>query len=329
MELSLAATVWVIAGAMFAIGVVFGVLAERTAFCTMGAVADLVLFGGRRRARLWAGALAVAALGLNAVALAGRLDPADARAWAAPGILPAASGGLLFGIGMVTAGGCVSRAWIRAASGSIKGLAVVAAAALGIAVTAPLVAHTAEATPGAPEAFGLVVALALAFWVLRDPRVRRDGEALATMLGIGGTVTAAYLVTAPLAPDGVRFVLPMADAARGLLVAATPGLALIAGAVLGAAVSARRGGRRRPEPWVDRGDVLRHVGGGLAMGVGGTLATGCTVGAGITGTAAMAPSAWAALAGMVAGATCALRLMLVGGPRGAWRLLRRGRAGRP
>jgi uncharacterized membrane protein YedE/YeeE len=104
---------------------------------------------------------------------------------------------------------------------------------------------------------------------------------------------------------------------------------VIAGTVLGAALSAIRAGRFRRERWTDRGDVIRHVLGGLAMGVGGGLALGCTVGAGITGTAAMAPSAWLALAGMVAGAALALKVMLAGGPAGAFHRVRSTIAGSP
>jgi len=43
--------------------------------------------------------------------------------------------------------------------------------------------------------------------------------------------------------------------------------------------------------------------------------------------AVLAPAAWLALAGMIVGATIALKLMLVGGPSGAWRLVRRRLAG--
>ena len=170
---------------------------------------------------------------------------------------------------------------------------------------------------------GLLVAGLLAAWVLRDARYRRRWGPLAVAAGVGVLVILAHLVTAPLGPDGIRFVLPLADAVRGDVAGAVPGLVVVAGVVAGAAASAWSAGRRRGEPWVDRGDVLRHLGGGVAMGVGGTWALGCTIGAGVTGVAAMAPAAWLALAGMVLGAVAALKLMLAGGPAGAWRALRR------
>jgi hypothetical protein len=327
MEGTLASTVAAVLAAAFLVGVGFGVLAERTGLCTMGAIADAVLFGGRRRARLWAGAVAVAALGLNALVLAGAL-PASSPAWRADGFVLALGGGLLFGAGMVTAGGCVSRACVRAAAGSVKGLAVLAAAAAGIALAAPWTPAAAPgAVPAAAPVAGLLVAVFLAAWVLRDAGYRRRRGPLAVAAAVGVLVILAHLATVPLGSDGVRFVLPLADAARGDVAGATPGLVILAGVVAGAAASAWSAGRRRGEPWVDRGDVVRHLGGGLAMGVGGTWALGCTIGAGVTGVAVMAPGAWLALAGMVLGAVAALKVMLAGGPAGAWQALRRAWAG--
>ncbi len=329
MDLDSGSALAAVSTALFGIGAAFGVIAERSAVCTMGAVADVVLFGGRRRARLWAGAVATAMLALHALALAGWLSPAAALAWRAetPGL--ALAGGVVFGVGMVAAGGCVSRAWIRAASGSLKGLAVVAAAALGIGIAAPLLplggppAPATVPTPGAGLALGLV----LAVWVLRDPRFRRVRGAPATALALGGLVALAHVVSAPLTPDGIRFVVPLALALDGAPAAAVPGLAVIAGAAVGAGLSAAHGGRWRSEAWGGVADGLRHVAGGVAMGIGGTLALGCTVGAGLGGVAVLAPAAWLALAGMIVGATIALKLMLVGGPGGAWRLVRRRLAG--
>lgn len=330
MELALGAASLTTLPALFAVGLGFGVTAERTAFCTMGAVADVVLFGGWRRVRLWAAAIAAAALVLHLAAVVGWVTPGATLAWRATAPWLAVPGGFVFGVGMVVAGGCVSRAWIRAASGSVKGLSVVVAALAGIAATTPaLPLAGADAAPSTSPSslFGLAVAVGLGVWVLRDARFRRPQGPLATASVLGGLVAVAVIASPPGAADGVRFVVPLALAFDGEVAAASPGVAVIAGAAVGAAASARRGGRWRTERWAGTGDVLGHLGGGLAMGVGGTLAVGCTVGAGLTGAAALAPAAWLALAGMVAGAGLTLKLMLLGGPAGAWRLLRRRSAG--
>ncbi|MBP6501030.1 MAG: YeeE/YedE family protein, partial [Thauera sp.] len=50
----------------FAIGALFGLVAHRTNFCTMGAVSDIVNMGDWNRMRMWALAIAIAILGTGA-----------------------------------------------------------------------------------------------------------------------------------------------------------------------------------------------------------------------------------------------------------------------
>ncbi|MGI9494029.1 MAG: YeeE/YedE thiosulfate transporter family protein, partial [Geminicoccaceae bacterium] len=86
--------------AAFAGGLLFGAVVQRTHFCTMGAIADLVLFRDWRRMRAWLLAIAVAILGsqlleaLAIVDLSGTLYRASDVLW-----LGALLGGLLFGFG--------------------------------------------------------------------------------------------------------------------------------------------------------------------------------------------------------------------------------------
>ncbi|MDL1863167.1 YeeE/YedE family protein [Betaproteobacteria bacterium PRO7] len=119
---ALAATV---VASSFALAFVFGAVAQRTGFCTMGAVADVVNFGDWTRMRQWLLAIAVAVLATNGMAAAGVIDLSDAF-YTTPRFTPLAYvvGGLLFGFGMVLAGGCGSRTVVRAGGGSLKSLVV-------------------------------------------------------------------------------------------------------------------------------------------------------------------------------------------------------------
>ena len=78
------------------LGAAFGAVVRRSHFCTMGAVSDLVLFGSRRRLRVWALAIATALGGTQALVLAG-LVPIDGSPYLAPRLfwLGAVLGGLL------------------------------------------------------------------------------------------------------------------------------------------------------------------------------------------------------------------------------------------
>jgi uncharacterized membrane protein YedE/YeeE len=104
-----------------AIGVVFGFAVERTNFCAMGALSDIANFGDYRRWRAWLLASAVALLGTQALAEAGVVDLALSM-YPGPRInwLGHILGGLLFGIGMVFAGGCASRNLVRLGSGDLR-----------------------------------------------------------------------------------------------------------------------------------------------------------------------------------------------------------------
>ena len=58
----------------FALSLVFGAIAQRTHFCTMGAVSDIVNIGDWSRMRMWALAIGVAMLGFAALSDQGQID---------------------------------------------------------------------------------------------------------------------------------------------------------------------------------------------------------------------------------------------------------------
>src|SRR5512147_3064527 len=81
-------------------GLVFGVTAQRTNFCTMGAVSDVVNLQDYRRFRAWLLAIAVAIAGSQALYLTGLVD-LGRSIYLAPTLswLGAVLGGLMFGFG--------------------------------------------------------------------------------------------------------------------------------------------------------------------------------------------------------------------------------------
>jgi uncharacterized membrane protein YedE/YeeE len=107
------------------IGVLFGAVVQRTNFCSMGAISDAVALGDGKRLRAWLLAIAVAIVGTNALLLTG-LVAIDKSFYLAPRVAWIAMllGGLLFGFGMVLAGGCASRTVVRVGAGSLKSFVV-------------------------------------------------------------------------------------------------------------------------------------------------------------------------------------------------------------
>jgi uncharacterized membrane protein YedE/YeeE len=114
-----------VVASIFALAFVFGAITQRTNFCTMGSVADVVTFGDWTRMRQWLLSIAVAILGTNVLAATGVIDTADSF-YTSPRFMPLAyvAGGLLFGFGMVLTGGCGSKSLVRAGAGSLKSLVV-------------------------------------------------------------------------------------------------------------------------------------------------------------------------------------------------------------
>ncbi len=211
--------------AAFILSAVFGAIAQRTHFCTMGAVSDIVNMGDWTRMRQWALAVAVAMLGFAALAATGQIDPSKTL-YASNRLLwlSALVGGLMFGFGMVLASGCGSKTLVRVGGGSLKSLIVllvmgVAAFATLKGVTAVLrvatvdqfainfVAGSAVST-WAASLFGIekrvagllsagLLGGALAIWALRGRDFLRADNLLAG-LGIGAAIVGMWWVSGHL-----------------------------------------------------------------------------------------------------------------------------------
>ncbi|MEW5942283.1 MAG: YeeE/YedE family protein [Pseudomonadota bacterium] len=111
----------------FGLAFVFGAVANRTNFCTMGAVSDIVNMGDWGRMRMWLLAIAVAVIGANALHLAGYVDLAKSI-FQTPNFtwLAYLIGGLSFGIGMTLGSGCGNKTLVRIGGGNLKSLVVFA-----------------------------------------------------------------------------------------------------------------------------------------------------------------------------------------------------------
>ena len=124
---------------VFALAVVLGAVANRTNFCTMGAISDWVNFGDLNRTRSWFLAIAVAILGVGVLEYMGYIDlslTTDTETSNPPYRvanlvwLRNLIGGVLFGIGMTLASGCGNKTLVRLGEGNLKSLVVFIAIAL-------------------------------------------------------------------------------------------------------------------------------------------------------------------------------------------------------
>ena len=334
-----------------AIGVAFGAATERSGFCTMGAVSDWAGLGDATRLRAWALAAAIAIAGAQALHIAGTIDLSRSL-YAGTRLLWLGhlAGGALFGVGMTYAGGCASRALARLGAGNLKSLVVllvlaVAAMATMRGLLAPLRIALVDASaialpraqslpdllasraPALRAAIAALAALALASWALRDARLRARTALVAGACAAGALAVAAWAATGILGHDdfepaplaSLTFVAPASETMLYAMFSTgsrfTFPVATCVGMVAGAAASALVGGRFRWEGFADRADLARHVLGAAAMGVGGVLALGCTIGQGVAGISTLSLGALLTIAGIIAGGALATRALA----EGSWR----------
>lgn len=209
--------------AAFLLSVLFGALVQRTNFCTMGAVTDVVAMGDWTRMRQWALAAGVATIGFGVLAYSGMVDP-DKTLYASNRWiwLSALAGGAVFGFGMVLSSGCPSKTLVRIGAGNLKSLVV--ALVVGVSAFATLKGLTAvwrtqtvdrvavefsgnasvsswlaqmfsSPAAGIYLAAGLAVGAALVLWALTDGNFLRTRGALLGGAGVGLVVVAMWWVS--------------------------------------------------------------------------------------------------------------------------------------
>ncbi|MBP7065359.1 YeeE/YedE family protein [Ferrovibrio sp.] len=240
----------VVNGGGLLLGLAFGALVQRTNFCTMGAISDLVLMGDASRLRAWLLAAGIAILGSQGLHMSGQVD-LGAAIYATPnlGWLGALLGGAAFGFGMVQAGGCGSRSLVRLGAGNLKslvallvlgitayatlrglfgpvrqwleGISAIDLKAFGISSQALPVLLAKAGLPAEPAraALALLLGTGLAGYALADAGFRAKPRLVLSGIGVGLIVVAGWAITGILGRDdfdptplaSVTFVAPIGD----------------------------------------------------------------------------------------------------------------------
>lgn len=164
----------------FVLGLILGAIANKTNFCTMGAVSDWVNMGDTGRLRAWLLAGAVALLGVVILEASGKATIGNATfppyrtpnfAW-----LRYVLGGLLFGVGMTLASGCGNKTLVRIGGGNLKSLVVL--------IIASACAYLMLWTDFYNAVFGKMVSATTVDLAARGFKSQTLGE----LIGIGDTI---------------------------------------------------------------------------------------------------------------------------------------------
>ena len=328
------------------LGALLGFVLQRGRFCVTGAFRDVFV----SRNTLWLTAfclvIAVQAVGLAILTATGVVAP---KVSALP-LLAVVIGGLIFGFAIVMAGGCATGTYYRSGEGLVGSwLALIGYAGTSAAmkygvlkgvndglrqVTVP--ATTIHGTLGVavwPLLVLLVVGVGLAVrHHLTKPKVRiaglppkRTGIAhlllerrwhpFATAIVIGLIAIAAWpLSTAAGRNGGLGITTPSANLSSYLLTGQTKyvdwGVMLILGILVGSFVAAKASGEFRVRV-PDATIAVRSIVGGVLMGIGASLAGGCTIGNAMVETAQFTWQGWISFAAFLLGTGAAVRVYIL------------------
>ncbi len=211
----------------------FGIIAHKTHFCTMGAISDWINMGSLHRLRAWLLAMAVALLVSQLLQALGWIDlSASIYLSTNFGIGGYIVGGFLFGVGMTLGGGCGQRTLVRTGGGNLKSLVVLLVLGLtayitlrgllaGVRIevfeplsidlseyglvdqslTGVLAAMSGLAPESVAKGLAVIIGLALLIYTLKDKDFRTSGDAIVSGLVVGLLVAGAWLVTGVVGND--------------------------------------------------------------------------------------------------------------------------------
>ncbi len=315
------------------VGVLFGIFAQTTGFCLRRAMAGTT--GERWSAGgVWAIALLSALIGTQLMLVYSPVSLADHRFMSTQiPLFALLTGGLLFGIGMIMTRGCISRLTVLAGSGNLRALsvlllfAVVAHATLK-GILAPLriwagsftwdspAGGSLAALPGGQWLYAALIG-ALLFLIIRRSQASKPLLFGGAMLGLLVPLTwwgTGWLLLDdfdPIPLENLSFTLPHTQLAfwtmTSTAVPASFGVGLIGGVVLASLVMHLLRGQFQWQSFESARQTGRYLTGGSLMAIGGVLAGGCTVGAGLSGVSTLSLSAIIALLSILFGAYVAAR----------------------
>lgn len=318
------AAVWFALG----LGVLFGVLAQITRFCFRRMIDGT---DRRQAAGVWVTALAVAVLGTQAVVAQGWISFAEHRFLVTDlPIVSIIAGGLMFGAGMILTRGCISRLTILGASGNLRALLVLLVFGVVALMTlkgllAPLAATLRSVTipvspalPGNGLIWAALIALGAGIFAARSGN--RPGTLLLAAL-LGALVPLGWVGTGfvlfdefdPIALESLSFTSASADtlffSIASTAVAPGFGVGLIAGVLFGAFGSSVLRREFQWQSFENPRQTGRYILGAVLMGIGGVLAGGCTVGAGLSGIPTLSFAALLAISAIALGGKLTLALL--------------------
>lgn len=329
-------------------GVVLGLAARLSRFCTLGALEDYLYAGSDLRLRMWVLALGT---GITTVFLLNWLGfiALEQTVYLDGGWNPIAHviGGLVFGYGMAIAGNCGFGALARLGGGDLRSFVIVVVLGVSayVVMSGPLVhlrlwlfppdlltaaelpgyAHGLAALTGMPAPlFGMVAGTAFMVLALASRAFRAEPVMVLSAFSIGLSIAATLAATSWLHHrtfggidvETFTFAAPVGETILFAMTASGTSISFAVGAVsgvwFGAFLGALFKGLFRWEACDDPRELRRQIFGAAMMGGGAVVASGCSVGQGLSGFSVLAYGAPLTLAAIALGASFGLRQLIHG-----------------
>lgn len=322
-----------------AVGTALGIVMQRGRFCVTGMMRDVFLQKQGRGLVAFFIVIAVHAIGLAALTSLGVISP-EYRTFAP---LAVALGGFIFGLAIILAGGCASGTWYRSGEGLVGSWFALlfyglSASAMKSGFLSGFNDKLKEWDTGwttLPQTFGISVwwfaipfALVTAYvaqrFLARDaakPKVTLEQPwyrkplhpyTAGAVIGLLG-VLAWPLSAATGRNTGLSITTPSAHLTSYITTGEAEylnwGTLLVLGILVGSYIAAKVSGEFRVRVPDGRTSV-RAIIGGIGMGVGASLAGGCTVGNGMVQTSLFSYQGWVATAFIALGVFVGAKLWL-------------------
>lgn len=313
------------------IGLLFGATGQLSGFCLNRALKEYWQSGALHKAQSFVLALAVAMIGTQGLAqfewidLSKSIYRSPTFSW-----LLVPIGGILFGYGMMLANGCGARTLVLCAQGNLRSFVVLLCLGISAYMTLTgvlgslrqalnqMTVVSGSSIADLPVVVqALVVSLILlclfvfSFWKLNLFKHKKD---LFAGFMVGLLIVAGWFSTGWLAFDefepvnlaSLTFIAPIGETIQYAMIATGAklsfGVTAVLGVLLGSFLMALLRKGLHLQGFSSPKEMLRYIAGGIAMGVGGSLALGCSIGQGLTGLSTLALSSVVAVAGILVGA---------------------------
>ena len=320
-------------------GIVFGAVLQRGRFCVTGMLRDIFLNKTWRGFTALLILISVHAFGLTLLTGADVLSPEIADFKPVAVIV----GGFIFGLGIILSGGCASGTWYRSAEGLVGSWIALLFYGLSAAAmeSGPLAGANDWFKQWSLPVTTIHGALHISPWILvavlwvvtfllwRHYRAKDAGSPKVDLgqawyakplnmnvaaIGVGIIGTVGFVLSAESGRNGgLGITTPTADIVRWTATGDSArmnwGTLLVIGLLVGAFIAAKSTGEFRVRV-PDAQTATRAIWGGSMMGVGASLAGGCTVGNGMVETSLFSFQGWVSLFFMALGVGAGARLWL-------------------